>query len=50
MDPAKKNLRLEEKESSSDYDAALALALSSSNAEVMKAIETSYVMLRSPKN
>jgi hypothetical protein len=49
MDPVKKNSRLEEKESYNDYDAAMALALSSNNADVMKAIETSYVIPTSRK-
>jgi hypothetical protein len=38
-DPVRKNPHLEEKESYGDYDAAMALALSSENAETMKAIE-----------
>ena len=42
MEPLSKNPRLEEKESSGDYDAAMALALSSQNTETMHAIETSY--------
>jgi hypothetical protein len=44
MEPVKKNARLEQKESYNDYDAAMALALSSNNADVMQAIETSYVL------
>jgi|LAHS01.1.fsa_nt_gb hypothetical protein len=39
---AKKVLTLEQKNSRSDYNAALELALSSSNEEVRKALETSY--------
>jgi len=42
MDPLTKYSRVEKKESVGDYDAAMALALSSQNVETMHAIETSY--------
>jgi hypothetical protein len=42
MDPLNKNSRIEEKDSAGDYDAAMALALSSQNVETMHAIETCY--------
>lgn len=41
---AKKLLTLEQKSSKGDYTAALELALSSSNEEIRKALESSYTV------
>jgi hypothetical protein len=49
MNSSKKDPRIEEKNSFSEYDAALALALSSANGDVMNAIEKSCTYSLTPK-